>query len=110
MENRSQAAERMGRRDFPFYVCQLAGQDAGSNNPIIRESQAAILSLPNNGMAVTIDIGEQKNVHPKDKQMWAIGSAGSLWPMCMASKSNTVDQLTNPCPLKAIRSAFISLI
>jgi sialate O-acetylesterase len=57
-----------GEGDFPFYVCQLAGQDAASNNPIIRESQAAILNLPNTGMAVTIDIGEIKNVHPKDKQ------------------------------------------
>ena len=57
-----------GEGDFPFYVCQLAGQDTGSNNPIIRESQAAILTLPNTGMAVTIDIGEQHNVHPKNKQ------------------------------------------
>ena len=54
--------------DFPFYVCQLAAQDAASNNPTIRESQAAILSLPHTGMAVTIDIGEKKNVHPKNKQ------------------------------------------
>jgi sialate O-acetylesterase len=57
-----------GEGDFPFYVCQLAGQDAASNNPIIREAQAKILALPNTGMAVTIDIGERKNVHPKDKQ------------------------------------------
>jgi sialate O-acetylesterase len=57
-----------GQGDFPFYVTQLAAQDAASNNPIIRQSQAAILTLPNTGMAVTIDIGEKKNVHPKDKQ------------------------------------------
>ncbi|MDP9175420.1 MAG: sialate O-acetylesterase, partial [Planctomycetota bacterium] len=54
--------------NLPFYVCQLAGQDAGSNNPIIRESQAAILNLPNTGMATLIDVGEVKNVHPKNKQ------------------------------------------
>jgi len=57
-----------GQGDFPFYVCQLAGLDNNSNNPTIRESQAAVLSLPNTGLAVTIDIGEQKFVHPKDKQ------------------------------------------
>jgi sialate O-acetylesterase len=57
-----------GEGDFPFYVVQLAGQDMPSNNPTIRESQAAILKLSNTGMAVTIDIGEKKNVHPKDKQ------------------------------------------
>jgi sialate O-acetylesterase len=60
--------QEWGEGDFPFYVTQLAAQDAASNNPIIRQSQAAILSLPNTGMAVTIDIGEKKNVHPKDKQ------------------------------------------
>jgi len=57
-----------GEGDFQFYACQLAGQDASSNNPIIRESQAAIASLPNTGLAITIDIGEQHNVHPQDKQ------------------------------------------
>jgi sialate O-acetylesterase len=57
-----------GEGDFQFYACQLAGQDAGSNNPIIRESQAAILSLPNTGLAITIDIGEQHAVHPQNKQ------------------------------------------
>ncbi len=54
--------------DFPFYIVQLAGQDADSNNPLVREAQASILQLPNTGMAVTTDIGERKNVHPKNKQ------------------------------------------
>jgi len=54
--------------DFPFYIVQLAGQDADSNNPLVREAQATILQLPNTGMAVTTDIGERKNVHPKNKQ------------------------------------------
>lgn len=34
----------------------------------LRESQASALSLPNTGMAVTIDIGEGENLHPKNKQ------------------------------------------
>jgi len=54
--------------DFPFYIVQLAGQDADSNNPLVREAQASILKLPNTGMAVTTDIDERKNVHPKNKQ------------------------------------------
>jgi sialate O-acetylesterase len=54
--------------DFPFYIVQLAGQEADSNNPLVREAQATILALPNTGMAVTTDIGEQKKVHPKNKQ------------------------------------------
>ncbi|MDR3460413.1 MAG: sialate O-acetylesterase [Verrucomicrobiae bacterium] len=54
--------------DFPFYIVQLAGQEADSNNPLVREAQATILELPNTGMAVATDIGERKNVHPKNKQ------------------------------------------
>ncbi len=57
-----------GQGDFPFYLVQLAGQEAGSNDPWMREAQATALSLPNTGMAVTTDIGEEKNVHPHNKQ------------------------------------------
>ena len=57
-----------GEGDFPFYIVQLAGQDAASNSPLVREAQATILQLPNTGMAVATDIGERKNVHPKNKQ------------------------------------------
>ncbi len=56
------------QENLPFYIVQLAGQDAGSNNPWIREAQATILQLPRTGMAVAADIGEAKNVHPKNKQ------------------------------------------
>jgi sialate O-acetylesterase len=54
--------------ELPFYIVQLAGQDAASNSPEVREAQAAILSLPHTGMAVATDIGERKNVHPHNKQ------------------------------------------
>lgn len=54
--------------NFPFYIVQLSGQEAVSNRPEVREAQAAVLQLPNTGMAVAMDIGEAHNVHPKDKQ------------------------------------------
>ena len=61
--------------DFPFYFVQLAGYNAGNGNSKagstwaeLREAQARTLSLPNTGMAVTIDIGEEKDIHPKNKQ------------------------------------------
>jgi sialate O-acetylesterase len=57
-----------GEGDFPFYIVQLAGQDAASNRPEVREAQATVLQIPNTGMAVATDIGERKNVHPKNKQ------------------------------------------
>jgi sialate O-acetylesterase len=57
-----------GEGDFPFLIVQLAGQEAASNSPRVREAQAIVLELPNTGMAVATDIGEAKNVHPKNKQ------------------------------------------
>jgi sialate O-acetylesterase len=57
-----------GEGDFPFLIVQLAGQEATSNSPRVREAQATILALPNTSMAVATDIGEAKNVHPKNKQ------------------------------------------
>ncbi len=57
-----------GHGNFPFYIVQLAALKANSNSPEVREAQATGLSLPNTGMAVTIDIGDPKNVHPHNKQ------------------------------------------
>jgi len=57
-----------GEGDFPFYAVQLAALKNISNNPMVREQQAKILSTPNTGLAVTIDIGDPSNVHPKDKE------------------------------------------
>lgn len=58
---------RWGQGDFPFYLVQLPGQQNISNNPRIREEQMAVLALPNTAMAVTIDLGEAKDVHPHNK-------------------------------------------
>ncbi|MEO7530475.1 MAG: sialate O-acetylesterase [Sediminibacterium sp.] len=61
--------------DFPFYFVQLASYNAGNGNSEkgstwaeLREAQTLTLSLPNTGMAVTTDIGEAKDIHPKNKQ------------------------------------------
>lgn len=61
--------------DFPFYFVQLATYEADNGNSEkgstwaeLREAQAMTLSLPNTGMAVTTDIGEVKDIHPKNKQ------------------------------------------
>jgi sialate O-acetylesterase len=54
--------------DFPFYAVQLPALKNVSNNPMVREAQAQILSLPNTGLAVTIDVGDPDNVHPKNKE------------------------------------------
>lgn len=61
--------------DFPFFFVQLstfgsatANSNNGSNWAELREAQAMTLSLPNTGMAVTTDIGDPKDIHPKNKQ------------------------------------------
>jgi sialate O-acetylesterase len=57
-----------GEGDFPFYCVQLPPLKNASNNPMVREGQAKLLALPNTGMAVTLDVGDPTNVHPKDKE------------------------------------------
>ena len=60
--------------DFPFFWVQLANflqvddQPKGDPWPELREAQAMTLSLPNTGRAVIIDIGEARDIHPKNKQ------------------------------------------
>ncbi|HYE53514.1 MAG TPA: sialate O-acetylesterase, partial [Chitinophagaceae bacterium] len=64
------------KSELPFYFVQLANFGAsggtsgngGSEWAELRESQAATLRLPNTGMAVIIDIGESKDIHPRNKQ------------------------------------------
>ena len=57
-----------GGGDFPFLFVQLANFDTNPYWPVLRESQTDALSLRNTGMAVAIDIGESKDIHPKNKQ------------------------------------------
>ncbi|MDP9170503.1 MAG: sialate O-acetylesterase [Acidobacteriota bacterium] len=56
-----------GEGDFPFIAVQLPALQNVSNNPMVREGQAQILSLNKTGLAVTIDIGDPKDVHPHNK-------------------------------------------
>lgn len=61
--------------DFPFYWVQLADfmaeqpEPGESNWAILRESQTSTMDkLPNTGEAVIIDIGEGRDIHPRNKQ------------------------------------------
>ncbi len=59
--------------DFPFLFVQLPanGKDpepvAKAGWPPTREAQFLTLKLPNTGMAITVDIGDPKQVHPDNK-------------------------------------------
>lgn len=80
--------------NFPFYFVQLAnfykhtpedrpeklpeiGEPKDSYWAELREAQLMTLSLPNTGLAVTMDIGDPYDIHPKNKQ--DVGKRLSLW-------------------------------
>jgi sialate O-acetylesterase len=59
--------------DFPFYFVQLANWHANKAEPDesdwaeLREAQTMTLREPQTGMAVTIDIGDENDIHPRNK-------------------------------------------
>ena len=67
--------QRWGQGDFPFLWVQLPNFKARTSDPnlvstwaLTRESMLLSLTLPVSGMAVTIDVGEARDIHPKNKQ------------------------------------------
>jgi sialate O-acetylesterase len=60
--------QEWGESNFRFYFVQLPPLKNSSNNPMVREGQSKLLTLPNTGMAVTLDVGDPTNVHPKNKE------------------------------------------
>jgi sialate O-acetylesterase len=61
--------------DFPFYWVQLADYQAEKSEPAesnwaeLREAQTMTMKrLPNTGEAVIIDLGEGRDIHPRNKQ------------------------------------------
>jgi sialate O-acetylesterase len=67
--------ERFEVGDFPFLIVSLANYNPLQTKPIepgwaeIRESQwRTVRSVPNTGLALTIDIGDGKDIHPRNKQ------------------------------------------
>jgi sialate O-acetylesterase len=71
------------RGDFPFLYVQIAPFIYGNNeNPApaeLREAQMLALRRPNTGMAVTMDIGNPRDIHPKNKQ--EVGRRLALWAL-----------------------------
>lgn len=69
--------------EFPFAWVQLPNfTRAGDGWMIVREQMLNALStIPNSGMAITLDLGDPTNIHPTNKQevgrrlaQWALGS------------------------------------
>jgi sialate O-acetylesterase len=74
--------------DFPFLWVQLPNFRAPQQQPaetsgwvIVQNEMLKTLAVPQTGMAVTIDLGEANDIHPKNKQdvgkrlaVWALGT------------------------------------
>ena len=74
--------------NFPFLFVQLTNymeeypEPRESNWAALRQSQLETLSVPNTGMAVTIDVGEWNDIHPLNKE--AVGHRLALLARKMA--------------------------
>jgi len=81
---------------FYFYCCQLANYRDANEAPVgdedgwavLSNHQQEILKLPNTGMAVLNDIGEAKDIHPKNKV--DVGKRLSLWALKQAYNKDLV--------------------
>jgi sialate O-acetylesterase len=60
--------EKWQQGNFPFYFVQIAPWNYGEGpSHEIREAQRLSLSTENTGMVVTMDIGDNDNIHPANK-------------------------------------------
>lgn len=70
---------RLWNEEIPFAWVQLPNYKATEGWPLIRESMMKTLALPKTGMAITLDIGDAEDIHPKNKQ--DVGKRLSLWAL-----------------------------
>lgn len=66
--------QRFSQKEMPFLFVQLSSFNPNITEPEVsewaglREAQTYALKLPKTGMAVTIDVGDQKDIHPQRKK------------------------------------------
>jgi len=72
--------------EFPFYYVQLANWQQPSENPAggdgwaaLRMAQLKALQIPHTGMALAIDVGDAKDIHPRNKE--DVGNRLALWAL-----------------------------
>jgi len=72
--------------DFPFAWVQLPNFRAPQQEPVepngwtlVQEGMLQTLAEPHTGMAITLDVGEAKDIHPKNKQ--AVGFRLAQWAL-----------------------------
>ncbi|MBP85779.1 MAG: sialate O-acetylesterase [Planctomycetaceae bacterium] len=77
---------RWEQDDFPFITVQLPNFQAPQEKPVettgwvmVREGELKSLRMKNTGIAITTDVGEAKDIHPRDKQ--SVGLRLALWAL-----------------------------
>jgi sialate O-acetylesterase len=70
---------KLWNEELPFAWVQLPNFTRGEDWCLVREAALKTLSLPKTGMAITIDVGDPKDIHPKNKQ--EVGRRLSLWAL-----------------------------
>ncbi|MEM1124091.1 MAG: sialate O-acetylesterase, partial [Bacteroidota bacterium] len=82
-----------GQGDFPFYFTQIAPYNYGDVDGIqsaqLREAQRKSLNVPNTGMAVTLDIGNNDNIHPANKL--DVGERLAYWALAKDYGQSAID-------------------
>ena len=82
--------------EVPFAWVQLPNfTSPGEGWPRVRESMLKTLALPKTGMAITIDLGDAKDIHPKNKQ--DVGKRLSFWALGTVYGKN-VPAISGPLP------------
>ncbi|MEM7477384.1 MAG: sialate O-acetylesterase [Planctomycetota bacterium] len=77
--------DEWGQGEFPFYWVQLAdfrdevAEPEESAWAELREAQTMSMKLPNSGQAVIIDVGEGKDIHPRNKVV--VGQRLARWAL-----------------------------
>ncbi|MGI9467457.1 MAG: sialate O-acetylesterase [Rubripirellula sp.] len=78
--------QRWSAPELPFAWVQLPNFRALQTEPSepsgwvnVRAGMLRALSIPETGMAITVDVGDAKNIHPKNKQ--AVGARLARWAL-----------------------------
>ncbi len=91
---------RFAQGDLPFLYVQISSYRSSKEHwGVIRDAQRRALNLRNTAMAVTVDVGNPKNVHPADKQAvgarLALAARGMVYGEKLIYASPTLRQVTN---------------
>lgn len=103
--------------ELAFISVQLANYKAPATQPVqgnsqiarVRDAQMKTMSMPNVGLASAVDIGDAKDVHPKNKQevgkRLAMAAKNMVYKQDVAS-SGPIYQSTEPAAPGSIRVRF----